>query len=162
MTRDFFGLVSDWVRRPEAHESAPSGGSSEVRVGSRLLLWQVEIVGSAPCAVRSWGAKVRSPSQQPQCILERVLLRRRSRAAVGKKFLNPRVFSHGQASFYCLHFPMLGTGEVGEDVDELFRLIQDLRHPDRLTGVLLDAQRSSSAKRPSALCLTVDPSYSQW
>lgn len=29
--------------------------------------------------------------------------------------------------------------------------------PDRLSGVLLDAQRSSSAKRPSALCLTVDP-----
>lgn len=58
---------------------------------------------------------------------------------------------------------MLGTGEVGEDVtakssSDSFKIYV----PDRLSGGVLDAQRGSSAKRPSAEHLTVDPKYSPW
>lgn len=58
---------------------------------------------------------------------------------------------------------MLGTGDDGEDVtakssSDLFKSYD----PDRLPGVLLDAQRGSPAKRPGAVCLTVDPKCSPW
>lgn len=56
---------------------------------------------------------------------------------------------------------MLGAGEVGEDV--MAQSSSDsfwVYDPDRLLGVLVDAQRRSSVEHLRALCLTVTPKYS--